>query len=56
MGTPEPTPPSTITDAEWADLQDRARRAHPGRADSMSDEGAAARHAANEQYAKRRWN
>lgn len=52
----EPTAPSTIDDATWRDLQGRAAKANPRRADTCSDESRRAREAGAANYKNRRMN
>ncbi|MGE3413444.1 MAG: hypothetical protein AB7L91_14575 [Dehalococcoidia bacterium] len=53
-GEPEVQP--TITDDEWRELQERARRANPALADSLGAEATARRLAAAENFKHRRMN
>ncbi|MGD9529619.1 MAG: hypothetical protein AB7V44_22890 [Pseudonocardia sp.] len=46
----------TITDDEWRELQERARRANPALADSLGAEATARRLAAAENFKHRRMN
>lgn len=52
----EPEPVSTIDDSSWRQLQQRAVRANPGRADVFSEESRRARAAASANYENRRMN
>jgi hypothetical protein len=52
----EPQPAPTIDDQVWRDLQGRAMKAHPELADTFSPESVERRHAASQQYERRRMN
>jgi hypothetical protein len=52
----EPDPVSTVDDKAWRELQARASKANPRRADVFSDESRRAREASAANYKNRRMN
>jgi hypothetical protein len=52
----EPEPVATIDDRSWRDMQQRAAKANPGRADVFSDESRRAREQSAANYKNRRMN